>query len=145
MPSGESLNVRAAVLDDAAVVASLLDELGYPSTEAQARARLRAAAADSTRVLVAAAGARVVGLIAARRAPYFPDGSVLMRITALVVDPAHRQRGVGRALVEAVTRLAAELDCAGIELTTAERRSEAHRFYASLGFARVSLRFLRRL
>lgn len=145
MESETPLAVRAADLADAPAVASLLGELGYPSSEEQARERLVAAADDGAVVLLAEQGGRVVGLIAARRAPYFPDGSLQMRITAMVVATSHRRRGVGRTLIDAVTHLAVEQGCSALELTTAERRTEAHRFYESLGFARASLRFLRRL
>jgi len=138
------LLIRRATLDDAPSVASLLGELGYPSTEAEARERL-CAAAGSTEVLVAEAETRVVGLIAVQSAPYFPDGSTVMRITALVIAETERRRGIGRELIEAATRLAAQQNCSAVELTTAERRAEAHSFYESLGFAHVSRRYLRRL
>src|SRR6478752_4371039 len=41
--------------------------------------------------------------------------------------------------------LAREHNCSGIEITSAEHRLDAHRFYQRLGFSRTSLRFFHAL
>jgi ribosomal protein S18 acetylase RimI-like enzyme len=136
--------LRGVTEADAAPVALLLAELGYPATEAEVGERLRGVAESRTGcVLVAESRGEVVGLIAAELVPYFPNGSTLCRITALVVAAQQRGRGIGEMLVEGATAFAREHRCAGIEITSAEHRGEAHRFYQRLGFTRTSLRFFR--
>jgi predicted N-acetyltransferase YhbS len=136
--------LRPATEADAHAIAVLLAELGYPASEAEVGARLRGMAQSRTGcVLVAQADDGVVGLIVAELVPYFPNGSTMCRITALVVAAEQRGRGIGERLVEGVAAFAREHRCAGIEITSAEHRGEAHRFYRRLGFSRTSVRFFR--
>ncbi len=46
-------------------------------------------------------------------------------------------------LLERCIGIAASRGCAGVELTTAEHRAGAQRFYERLGFKRTSLRYFR--
>lgn len=137
--------IRLANASDAAAVAGLLRELGYGTSERQARDRLAATGRTATRVIVAEGASQVIGFLAAQRVSYFPDGSDLLRITGLVVAPASRRAGVGKALIDAAVQHAKEHGCAGVEVTTATRRANAHRFYERLGFSRTSYRFFRGL
>ena len=73
--------------------------------------------------------------------PYFPDGSTLCRITALVVAASHRGRGFGAALIAKAVEEGRHRGCSALEVTTAERRADAHRFYQRLGFSLTSFRF----
>jgi predicted N-acetyltransferase YhbS len=136
--------LRCAKETDAPAVAALLAELGYPASEAEIGKRLRGVAERRTGcLLVAQADGEVVGLISAERVPYFPNGSTICRITALVVAARQRGRGIGAMLVEGAVAFAREHGCSGIEITSAEHRVDAHRFYQRLGFSRTSLRFFR--
>ena len=47
----------------------------------------------------------------------------------LAVDPAHRSRGVGKALLDAAKDWARERGATHLELDSAEARADAHRFY----------------
>jgi GNAT superfamily N-acetyltransferase len=141
-----TITLRRATMNDAKHVALLLTELGYPSTEADVQERLdHALNNDASCCLVAQSAGDVIGLINAELVPYFPNSSTICRVTALVVLSPHRGRGVGEKLLAAVTDFARRHHCAGIELTSSERRVDAHRFYQRLGFSRTSFRFFQAL
>jgi ribosomal protein S18 acetylase RimI-like enzyme len=141
-----AVTVRSAREADAEQVASLMTELGYPSTAAGVEGRLRGSLnSESSCCLVAQANNEVVGFMSAELIPYFPTGSAICRMTSLVVSSRHRSRGVGETLVEAAATFAREHGCSGIEVTSAERRVDAHRFYQRLGFVRTGLRFFQTL
>ncbi|MGB6534473.1 MAG: GNAT family N-acetyltransferase [Xanthobacteraceae bacterium] len=138
--------LRHAAEADAKNVASLLTELGYPSVEANARDRLvRSLRSATSCVVVAEADGEVIGTINAELVPYFPNGSTICRVTALVVSSHHRSRGVGEKLLARIAEFAREHGCSGIEVTSSQRRVAAHRFYERLGFSKNSFRFFRAL
>jgi ribosomal protein S18 acetylase RimI-like enzyme len=61
----------------------------------------------------------------------------------IIVDPDHRSRGVGRALLEATI---AELEARGapqVVLSTAERNETAQRLFARAGFRRTMIEMTR--
>jgi ribosomal protein S18 acetylase RimI-like enzyme len=62
-----------------------------------------------------------------------------------VVDPAHRGRGIGQALLDATL---AELQSRGapmVVLSTAERNEVAQRLFARAGFRRTMIEMTREL
>ena len=138
--------LRRATEADSKSVAVLLAELGYPSKEADVQNRLcRSLHHHTSCFLVAQSKSEVVGLITAELVPYFPNGSTICRVTSLVVSSDHRSKGIGEKLVAGVADFARERHCSGIEITSAEHRRDAHRFYQRHGFSRTSLRFFRAL
>jgi GNAT superfamily N-acetyltransferase len=77
--------------------------------------------------------------------PYFPDGSTLCRVTALVVASTHRGHGIGAKLIARAVDEGRRRGCSALEVTTADRRDDAHRFYRRIGFSLTSSRFTRAL
>jgi ribosomal protein S18 acetylase RimI-like enzyme len=141
-----TVTLRPARETDAEQVASLLTELGYPSTVSSVKDRLdRAQQSKTSHCLVAEDVDEVIGLMSAELIPYFPTGTTVCRVTSLVVASQHRCRGVGDMLMAAAAAFAHEHQCSGIELTSAERRVDAHRFYERLGFSRTGLKLFRAL
>jgi GNAT superfamily N-acetyltransferase len=142
------VNVREARLEDAEPIADLLAELGYPRPD-DTDPKLAAYLDDSSRrVLVAAYGEEIAGAIALCTWPYLERAGSLGRITAFVVRESSRRHGVGRLLLEAAERAAAELGCVDMEVTSRRIRKEAHAFYDALGYEDVcarSARFMRTL
>ena len=61
-------------------------------------------------------------------------GAERMTIEAVRVRGDRRGRGVGRAMMAWALDRARERGCGLAQLTTDKRRTDAHRFYASLGF-----------
>jgi GNAT superfamily N-acetyltransferase len=67
------------------------------------------------------------------------------RIPVLVVTKEARGMEIGRMLVEAVEEWCRKQGCEIIEVTSNDRRAEAHAFYRHLGYERTSIRFFKKL
>jgi ribosomal protein S18 acetylase RimI-like enzyme len=142
------VSIREARLDDAGYVAALLTELGYPTDQRRARARLeRLHVEPATTVLVAEAARtnEVVGLAAVRAETLLEHDHPSARLLALVVAERHRRRGVARALVQAAEAAAIRLGCFRIVLTSADHRDDARGFYLAAGYRQTGRRFAKEL
>ncbi|GAA4072410.1 GNAT family N-acetyltransferase [Actinomadura miaoliensis] len=147
MSTAADFTVRRARLEDAAQVASLLAELGYPDNSIDdVRLRLATWAQETAGVvLVAEGGGQVVGAVAVAAIPYLERGGRSGRIVALVVAAGRRGQGIGRRLVEAAEEAAGDLGCVTMEVTSARSRTESHPFYRNLGYQEWSDRSARYL
>jgi GNAT superfamily N-acetyltransferase len=140
------VEVRAARRDDAADVAALLDQLGYPADVAQVERRLDVLlGAREESLFVADLDGRVVALSRLQVSPALEYDGLVGKLGALVVDERHRRRGIGRALVQAVEEEARHRGCVLLFLTTADRRKDAHAFYARIGYQETGRRFAKTL
>jgi ribosomal protein S18 acetylase RimI-like enzyme len=63
----------------------------------------------------------------------------------IIVNPAHRGRGIGRALLEATVGRLKERGVPRVVLSTAERNVNAQRLFASEGFRRTMIEMTREL
>lgn len=130
------VRVRKARPDDAAVVADLVTQLGYPSHSQQVLARWRALDVANQELLVAEVGGAVVGLVHVNQwATVLLDDAA--EIVALVVDEARRSQGIGRALLQAAEEWARQRGCSTLYVRTNVMRQRAHEFYFENGFQRV--------
>ncbi|QWF78960.1 GNAT family N-acetyltransferase [Amycolatopsis sp. CA-230715] len=150
MRNGEDMRVRLADSTDSAAVDGLLDELGYPQDAAGTTAtRIQAWRSDPfSAVYVAEAGGEVVGLVAVHVCPFFERTGAWGRIVALVVSDQARGQGVGGRLVAEAESFAVSRGCVRMEVTSADRREDAHEFYRRRGYldqAGTSSRYLREL
>jgi GNAT superfamily N-acetyltransferase len=137
--------VRLADRKDAAGMALLLGELGYPSPVAQVEGRItRHLGSEESTVFVAEVDGRIVGFASFHRIPLLHTEGYLGRITALVVAQSHRKQGIGRRLVVAVEEVAWSRSCTRMEVTSGDQRPEAHAFYQSVGYAPDIRRFIKR-
>ncbi|PZF82913.1 GNAT family N-acetyltransferase [Jiangella anatolica] len=130
------MRIRPADTADAASVTELLHQLGYPQDGAAATAsRIRAWGEDpSSAAYVADADGDVLGLIAVHISPFFERTGCWGRIVALVVSERVRGQGVGGRLVEAAEAFAVRHGCLRMEVTSSDRRHDAHAFYRRLGY-----------
>src|SRR5438270_711632 len=136
--SGE-VQVRRLRPGDAASVARLLEQLGYPADEAEVRDRIENwAAHERGAAFGATVGDRLAGCAAIHVVPFFERPGSRARLVALVVDAGYRQRGIGRLLVEHARQFASRWGAAEIEVTSRRTRTDADRFYTELGFTDVS-------
>ena len=137
--------IRAAVAGDAPAIAALLTELGYPASAAEIPGRLAAVAAAPGETFVAEDAAGVLGVGSVTRLSLLHRAEPAALLSALVVRRDQRGQGVGRLLVEAAERHAAEWGCRTLELTSRDDRLAAHRFYLGLGFESGSRKFVRQV
>jgi GNAT superfamily N-acetyltransferase len=140
------VEIRAAAPADAADLALLLSQLGYPMSARAAALRLEALArAPDSALMVAVGHAPVIGLVALHWCAMLQHDKPVARITTLVVDDRERGRGIGRMLVKSASQIARMAGCDVLELTTGLQREAAHAFCRSIGFTASSLRFSRSL
>ena len=143
-----SITIRDATADDAAALASLLGELGYPADVERVRARAErllgrqgANPSDSVFVALADDDADVVGMLAVHRFFGLHDDADVGLITALVVAERARGLGVGRQLVDRAVDTARRWGCRRLIVTTHVRRADAHAFYERIGFELTGRRY----
>lgn len=138
------LTFRAAQLEDVPAIVRLLrdDVLG------RRREQLDGAVDDAYRsafaeieedgrqlLAVAEHAGKVVGTLQITFIRYLTyHGGERAQIEAVRVDTSHRGGGIGRKLVEWAIDVARQRGCHMVQLTTNKQRSDAHRFYGSLGF-----------
>lgn len=143
------ISVRDAMSADAPGIASLLTQLGYPSSSDETSERLAEwHQSPLSRVFVASAGQRVAGVLAFHAMPLFEHAGRRGRIICLVDDEACRGQGVGARLMAAADAEARHLGCTDLEVTSSRERNEAHVFYQRMGYhdcCDLSARFLRPL
>jgi GNAT superfamily N-acetyltransferase len=144
------MRIRLARGADAEAINELLGQLGYPQDgQAATAARIQTWADEPAgAAYVADADDELLGVIAVHICPFFEREGAWSRIVALVVSDRARGRGVGSRLVAAAESFAASHGCLRMEVTSADRRADAHRFYQRRGYtdqAGTSSRFLRDL
>jgi GNAT superfamily N-acetyltransferase len=138
--------IRDARPSDAAAIAGLLGQLGYPAEAAQVERRLERIAGDpSSRVFVAEANGDIAGLGGLHVLSLIEHDELGCVLTAMVVGEEHRRQGIGAELVGAVEREARSRGCNRLVLSSADRRADAHAFYESLGFEATGRRFVKAL
>jgi GNAT superfamily N-acetyltransferase len=131
-------------LQDVPHAAPLMADLGYPTDASALADRLAAVYANADdAVFVAELDDKLVGLIGCHSFEMLHRPGRLGRITALVVADMARGRGIGRQLVGAAEAHLLAQGCIRLEVTSAEHRGGAHRFYVSLGYAEQRVRFVK--
>lgn len=135
---GAGIQVRGAVEGDAATLAGLSGQLGYPTTTTALAPRLSALLRHPEQgVFVAEApdGAVIGWIQVAVHHSLGADDEA--EIVGLVVDAAHRAQGVGRRLMEAAEDWTSGRGLTAVRLRSRVQRAGAHRFYERLGYARL--------
>lgn len=138
--------LRRATADDVPAVVELLadDPLGSSRDGAAGVADLQpylrafaAIDADPAHLLLVAEGeGAVVGTMQLSFLPGLARrGALRAQLEAVRVAAGRRSTGLGTAMVTWAVEESRRRGCALVQLTTDERRTDAHRFYARLGFA----------
>ena len=129
-----TLVVRRGRVADAARIAELTTQLGYPSTTKEMVQRIkRLQPASQHTVFVAVQANRVIGWIgvsASRLLEVEPRAEV----DGLVVDEAVRSRGAGKLLLEKAEAWARHAGCKSMSVRSNVKRTRAHEFYQQNGY-----------
>jgi GNAT superfamily N-acetyltransferase len=129
------LKIRRAKNGDAARLAELSGQLGYPSTEAQIRERLRRIkpASDHAVLVVEASKAGVIGWLHVSRQPLV-EMEIRGEVNTLVVAEGQRSLGAGARLLAAAEEWARKRGCKGMSVRSNVIRERAHKFYERNGY-----------
>lgn len=127
--------VRQMQADDAAAVADLTTQLGYPATESQIRRRydLIGDRSDACLFVAHRSGDAIVGWIHVQAACLL-ECDTRAEIWGLVVGENARGTGVGRRLVEAAEEWASMRGLTVMVLRSNHLRHDAQGFYRHLGY-----------
>jgi GNAT superfamily N-acetyltransferase len=134
--------VRTATSADGEAIATLAGMLDHSIDAKGVARRLKAIA---TPQLVATVGSEVIGLCGLDRQIHVHREAPVGRITILAVAEATRGKGIGKMLVAEAERRLARLGCGMIEITSNNRLTKAHHYYATLGYEQRSQRFVKTL
>ena len=129
------LTIRSATLDDAAQLADLCTQLGYPAAAADMRRRLARLLPDERHAVLVAArpDGHVVGWIHVLAWDLVVE-EALAEVAGLVVDEGCRDQGVGRRLLQQAEQWARARGCRAVHLRSNVVRQAAHAFYRRLGY-----------
>ncbi len=135
---GSGAAVRRASAADAETIGKLLDDFNAeydeptPGPGAIADRVRELLAADDFAVLLAGPGPN--GLAVLRFRPSIYSRALECYLAELYVQPAHRGRGLGRALMEAAMDLARDRGASYMDLGTSDDDVAARALYERLGF-----------
>jgi len=128
------LKIRRARPGDVGRLAELAGELGYPTTAAEMKVRLRRVKPAATNaIFVADDGGEVIGWIHVS-VSYLLEVPLRAEINGLVVSAATRSRGAGARLLEAAEAWARTKKCEGMSVRSNVIRERAHAFYERNGY-----------
>lgn len=135
------MTIRAAKEKDAPALSALLAQLGYPSTDASCREKVKVYSKTGYKMLVAEIDLTVVGFISLHHyvTPHLPGPTG--RITAFCLDEKSRGRGLGTLLLEASELYFKEVGCYKVEVTSNVKRTRTHSYYLNLGYQQTSMHF----
>ena len=137
--------LRDAKPADAPRLVELIRYLGHDINEKQVRKNLAALKKAGETPLVATLDKKVVGLIGLHVMTTIHRDSPVGRIPALVVAKEAQGMKLGRLLVDAAEQWCRKKGCKLIEVTSNDRRADAHAFYRHMGYERTSIRFFKKL
>ena len=138
----ESVAIRKASVDDSEPIATLVTELGYPTSPSQMRRRLETIIDDNHyQTFVAWEDGQVLGFVGTRSGPLYEDDEYYGQIMALAVASSRQRRGVGRMLMQVAESTLIERGVRVLVVTSGNQRSDAHAFYERCGYSFTGRRY----
>ena len=131
----QELKIRLAKIADAARLADLSTQLGYPATPAQIRQRLRGIrpAAQHAVFVSETKHEGVIGWVHVSKQPLL-EVDLRAEINGLIVGERHRSLGAGARLLAAAEDWARKHGCKGMSVRSNVIRERAHNFYERNGY-----------
>jgi GNAT superfamily N-acetyltransferase len=128
------VEIRLAKKEDAARIAELSGQLGYPATEEEILQRMkRMRPAEQHAIFVTESEAGVTGWLHVSVTPLLEE-PLRAEVNGLVVDENLRSLGAGAKLLEAAESWAAKRGCEGMSVRSNVIRERAHEFYLRNGY-----------
>ena len=127
------LKIRRAKSSDAAYLAALSGELGYPVTTAEMRLRLSRLKPAENAVFVAETRGEVIGWVHVS-VNHLMEVAVRAEVNGLVVSEKQRSNGAGARLLEAAEKWARGKRCVNMSVRSNVIRERAHAFYEGHGY-----------
>ena len=129
------MKIRRAKPADAARIAVLSGQLGYPTTTREMSARLRQALKERNGACFVAETLEhgVIGWVHVSVTPLL-EVERQAEVNGLVVDEQVRSHGAGWSLLEAAERWARKVRCAAMSVRSNVIRNRAHGFYERHGY-----------
>jgi GNAT superfamily N-acetyltransferase len=130
-----AIKIRRAKSNDAARIAELSGQLGYPAKPSEIAQRLRRIkTASQHAVLVAESPERkVIGWLHVSLSPLL-EVQLRAEVNGLVVDDDERSRGTGAFLLRAAEQWARRQGCKNMSVRSNVIRERAHQFYLRHGY-----------
>jgi len=131
----KDLKIRLAKVGDAARLAELSGQLGYPATPAETRKRMRGIRPVAQHALFVAETKAdgVIGWLHVSRQPLL-ESDLRAEVNGLVVAEGHRSLGAGAQLLAAAEDWARKHGCKGMSVRSNVIRERAHQFYVRNGY-----------
>lgn len=140
------LSMRKAEMRDIEVLCDLMTELaGHTLSREGMLDRLEYVEnSDIDYLFICEENGDIQGLLGLRIRVNLEEVSKFGEISAIVVRPESRKKGVGRYMMEYADKQARDLGCIGMWLVSGfGREEEAHNFYKRLGYEINGYRFIR--
>ena len=136
--------IRGADSGDAAAIAELVTDLGYPTSAADMSERLAAIEKDAHyATFVADSAGRAVGVAGVRLGPLYERNGLSGQVMVIAVRTEAQGVGVGRALMAAAEGWARQAGAVEMVVHSGEHREDAHRFYERQGYRNTGRRFIK--
>lgn len=129
--------IRTATVADAASIARLSGQLGYPANEETVVENLHQLRENNTgEVWVCEQNSTVAGFLYGQQLIDLSSG-IYYEVMALVVDENYRSRGIGAEMMKVVIAKCKSEKINQLVLRSRTTRKDAHRFYEKLGFVEI--------
>jgi N-acetylglutamate synthase-like GNAT family acetyltransferase len=138
--------MRKAEGNDIKVLCSLMAELsGHAISPGEMMDRLRFVEESKVDSLfVCEQDGQIVGLLGFRIRENLEEMSRYGEVSAIVVNPDDRRKGIGHFMMDYAEKRAKELGCKGTWLVSGfAREKKAHKFYKQLGYQTTGYRFVK--